>query len=442
MQSGAFLLPVLGAAVLVAVGASEALTSPPPADQKVHVAYWEKWSGFEFDAMKEVVDEFNRSQDRIQVDILSVSTIEDKTMMSIAGHVPPDVAGLYGANVAQYADAKAVIQLDEMAREAGISRDQYITPFWDQGVIRGKLFSLPSTPATVALHYNRALFKKVGLDPDKPPQTTEELVAMCDKLTVKDKKGHLKISGFLPTEPGWWNWFWCPMFGGRLWDGNGKITINEPESVRGFEWAASFAKRYGAQAISTQKGGFGAFSSPQNGFLSDQIGMELQGVWMYNFINMYAPKLDWAAVPFPHPANRPDLATPTIIDEDVLCIPTGAKHPKEAFEFIKFVESQKGMEMLCMGQKKQSPLKNVSKEFLAKHPNKFIKLFTDLGYSKNAFATPKLGIWKEYNDELNSTFDTIMLEQKTPKQALDDLVKRMQPKLDLYNRRLQQRGEL
>ncbi len=442
VQRGAFLFPILGAAVLVAVVAGESITATPVVDKKVHIAYWEKWTGFEFEAMKAVVDEFNKSQDKIQVDILSVSNVEDKTMMSIAGKVPPDVAGLYGAFVAQYADANAVIPMDEMAREAGISRDQYIESFWDQGVIRGKLYSLPSTPATVALHYNRELFKKAGLDPDHPPQTTEELVAMCDKLTVKDKSGHLKVSGFLPTEPGWWNWVWCPLFGGRLWDGKGKITINEPAAVRGFAWAQGFAKKYGAQAISTQKGGFGGFSSPQNGFLSDQIGMELQGVWMYNFINMFAPKLDWAAVPFPHPADRPDLALPTIIDEDVLCIPRGAKHPKEAFEFIKFVESQKGMELLCMGQKKLSPLKKVSPEFLAKHPNKYIKLFTDLAYSKNAFATPKLGIWKEYNDELNATFDTIMLEQKTPQQAMDDLAARMQPKLDTYMRRLQQRGEL
>ena len=27
--------------------------------------------------------------------------------------------------------------------------------------------------------------------------------------------------------------------------------------------------------------------------------MELQGVWMYNFINKYNPQLEWGAAPFP-----------------------------------------------------------------------------------------------------------------------------------------------
>lgn len=439
MDRNAFLIPALGLAVALGVGASERLTADPPPDRKVHVVYWEKWSGFEFDAMKRVVDAFNASQSRIQVDVLSVSGIQDKTLMAIAGGVPPDIAGLSGAMIPQFADANALAPLGEMARENGIREDQYVPSFWDPGVIRGTLYSLPSVPATIALHYNRELFREAGLNPDKPPRTTQELDTMADRLT-KRKDGRILVSGFLPTEPGWWNWMWCPFFGGRLWDGKGKITINEPASVRGFAWAQDFARRYGANAISTQRGGFGNFSSPQNGFMAKGIAMEVQGVWMYNFIHQYAPKLEWSAVPFPHPADRPDLADPTVSDEDVLTIPRGAKHAREAFEFIRYVQSQKGMEMLCLGQKKQSPLRKVSPEFWRTHPNPYIRLFDRLGYSKNAFATPKLGIWQEYSDEINAAFDSIMLMQKTPQQAMDDVAARMQPKLDTYLRRLRQRG--
>src|SRR5439155_6152910 len=48
-----------------------------PAD-RVHVVYWEKWTGFEKDAIQTVVDDFNRSQDRIFVDLVSVSVIRQK----------------------------------------------------------------------------------------------------------------------------------------------------------------------------------------------------------------------------------------------------------------------------------------------------------------------------------------------------------------------------
>ena len=441
MQSGAFLFPALAVAVVFGVLASERLAAPEPQQEKVRVAYWEGWTGAEFDAMKKVVDAFNASQERIQVDILSVSNLEDKTLMAISGGIPPDVTGLTSTLVAQYADANALTPLDDYAREAGIGRGQYIPCFWDQGIIRGTLYALPSTPATVALHYNRGLMRNAGLDPDKPPQTTEALTEMADRITRRGKDGKLLVSGFLPTEPGWWNWWWSPLFGGTLWDEKGKITINQPASVRGFKWVAEFARKYGSQAISTQKGGFGSFDSPQNAFMSNQVAMELQGVWMYNFVQMYAPKLDWSVAPFPHPADRPDLADPSIADENVLCIPAGAKHPKEAFEFLRYVQSQKGMEMLCLGQKKISPLRKVSDEFLNRHPNPYVRLFTRLAYGKNVYTPPKLGIWKEYNDEINAAFDSIMLLQKTPQRAMDDLTARMQPKLDAYTRRLKKRGQ-
>ncbi|RYG26809.1 ABC transporter substrate-binding protein [bacterium] len=442
MQSGAFLLPALGTAVLLGIVASEALVKAPPPGERVRITYWEGWTGFEFETMMKVVDEFNKSQDRIEVQVLSVSGLQDKALLAISGGIPPDMMGLSGAAVTQFADDRALMPLDELAQEHGIKPDQYIPAFYDGGIVRGKLYALPCTPATVALHYNRALFRKAGLDPDRPPQTDEELIGMADKITVRGSNGQLKVSGFLPTEPGWWNWMWCPLFGGRLWDGKGKITINEKDSVRGFEFAQSFAKRYGAGNIATQKGGFGNFASPQNAFLSQDVAMIAQGVWMYNFISMYNKELEWGAAPLPRPADRPDLQNPTVIEENVLCIPRGSKHPKEAFEFIAFVQSQKGMEMLCMGQKKLSPLRKVSKEFIANHPNPRIKLFMDLAYSKNAFGVPKLGIWTEYNNEINAAFDAVMLMQKTPQQAMDDVAARMQPKLDLYTKRLRLRGEL
>jgi ABC-type glycerol-3-phosphate transport system substrate-binding protein len=439
VDRNAFTIPVLATVIIATLYYSEQLTKAPPDDGKVHVKYWEKWTAFEFDAMKHVVDEFNKSQDKIQVDILSVSGIEDKTLMAISGGIPPDVVGLYGENVTQYADNHAVIQLDDMCREAGIKRDDYISPFWDAGVIRGHLYALPSTPATTALHYNRKVFKEVGLDPDKPPRTIDELDDMADKLMKRDAKGHVVRTGFMPGEPGWWNWSWGPFFGGKLWDGKNKITFNSPENVKAFEWVQSFSKKWGASALQSFKSGFGSFSSPQNAFMMSQNAMEIQGVWMYNFIHMYSPGLDWAAAPFP--TANPELPDPTVIDLDVLCIPTGAKHTKEAFEFLKFVESQKGLEMLCLGQKKITPLKAVSPGFIENHPNPFIKLFIKMSYSKGAVSTPKLGIWSQYKDEISSAFDDITLMTKTPKQALDDVTNRMQPMLDQYQYRLHLRGE-
>ena len=425
---------------------SEYVVRAPAKDDKIHITYWEKWTSFEGDAIKDTVDEFNRSQNRIHVDLLTISSIERKTLLAIAGGDPPDVAGLYGPNMAQYADDNAVMPLDAYCRKAGISRDQYVPVFWDMGSYHGHQYCLPTTPASTALHYSRKMLKDAGLDPDHPPQTIEEMDAASEKITTYTPDKKLDKTGFLPSEPGWFNWYWGYVFGGKLWDGKDKITANSTENVRAFKWVQTYSKKFGGTNIQSFHNGLGNFSSPQNGFLDGKVAMEIQGVWMYNFISKYAPKMEtpvreWGAVPFPHPADRPDLAATTIADEDIVVIPRGAKHPDEAFEFIKFLQSQKGMEMLCLKQRKNSPLLAVSPGFYANHPNPFIKLFTDLPKGANVVTPPKIGIWPEYLDALNNAFDEISLEKKTPQEALDAVQARMQPKLDQYLQQLRLRQQ-
>jgi ABC-type glycerol-3-phosphate transport system substrate-binding protein len=94
-----------------------------------------------------------------------------------------------------------------------------------------------------------------------------------------------------------------------------------------------------------------------------------------------------------------------------------------------------------MGQRKHSPLVSVSKRFWDTHPNPYVRLFADLAKGPNAIAPPKLPIWPEYGAELTNAFDEIALLKKTPRQALDAVQARMQPKLDQYLRIARLRGE-
>ncbi|HXH59864.1 MAG TPA: ABC transporter substrate-binding protein [Fimbriimonadaceae bacterium] len=429
------------AVVLLTFAWSEEAVRPKAPDGKVHVTYWEKWTGIEFDAIKSVVDDFNNSQDRIHVDLLSVSGIHNKTLMATAAGVPPDVAGLYSANVAQYVYDDAIIPLDDYCKKAGISAKDYIPVYWDMGVMDGHIYALPTTPATNALHYNKALFQRAGLDPNRPPKTIEEMDADAKKITSYDKDGRLKVMGFMHNEPGWWNWAWGEWFGGKMWNGKDTITCDSPENIRGFRWVQSYSKQFGATNLTDFKSGFGKFDSPQNAFMAQKVAMELQGVWMSNFINTYNPQLQWGAAPFPYPADRPDLKGSTIAESDILVIPRGAKHPDEAFEFIKYVQSQKAMEKLCLGQKKHSPLAKASDQFYEAHPNPFIHLFTDIGKSPNVITTPKIAIWPEYQAELRDAFDQITVEGIDPAVALKRVKDRMQPQLDRYLEQKRLRAE-
>jgi multiple sugar transport system substrate-binding protein len=243
----------------------------------------------------------------------------------------------------------------------------------------------------------------------------------------------------MPGDPDWWNWGWVHLFGGSLWDGKSRITANLPENVRAFAWLQDFVRKNDISHLQTFKSGFGTFSSPQNSFLSEKVAMQIQGVWMSNFISEFNPKLEWAAAPFPYPDDHPELKNSCFVDVDTLIIPRGSKHPREAFEFIKFVQSQKGMELLNFLQKKHTPLIAVSEEFRRKHPNPYLRLFAETPLKGKTFSQPKMAIWPEYQAELNNAFQEIFLLKATPKAALDRVQARMQPKLDEYLERLKLR---
>src|ERR1700679_1256686 len=90
---------------------SEVIMQPEQYGNVVHVTYWEKWTAFERDAMKAVVDKYNATEGakkHIFVYFLPVSGIEEKTIVAISGGMPPDIAGLSTLGLAAFADNDAI----------------------------------------------------------------------------------------------------------------------------------------------------------------------------------------------------------------------------------------------------------------------------------------------------------------------------------------------
>lgn len=436
-MTGRALAAGAGLAVLFAVTVlqSEKAVSRQAQPDRVTVVYWEKWSGTEkgseAEAMRKVVNDFNRSQNRIFVKYLSVSGVDTKTLLATAGGNPPDVAGIWADQVCQFADAKALTDLTDMAQSAGLGPDYYIPAYRDALTYHDRLWALPSTPASIALHVRTDLVPADVATPETFPKTIGGLDALVKRISKKKPNGDLDLAGFMPSSPGWWHWAWAAYFGGKLVDGD-RLTVDCPENLRAFEWIASYAKLFGSKEVQTFQSGFGNFASPNDPFMSGKTAMELNGVWKANYIHLYKPDLKWFAVPFPYPDDRPELAGHANLSQDVLAIPRGAKHLKEAFEFIQYVQRQDVMEGLCTSHGKNSPLNKVSESFFQHHPNPFIRLFDQLARSPKAINPPKIGIYKQINDELNVAFQEVNTGQKTPKQALTDAQNRLVGQWETY----------
>lgn len=455
-------LVALGAALLALtlVGCSQprdADDGAPGSPRKI--VYWEKWTGFEGEAMGRVVARFNEKERQraarepgyrpIEVRQVTVSKIEQKLLVAIAGGNPPDVAGIISYLLPAYVDKGALLDITDQLAAAQLGPEHFAPAYFKLGKYHERMWATPTTPSTLALHYNQRLFREAGLDPNSPPKTVEELDAFAEKLTrwevtLPDGKKEIRSGylpdvpgdqkrlvqvGFLPSEPGLWQWAWGFHFGGQLVRGD-KITATDPGNVRGFEWIASYSRKIGVDKIQRFRSGFGNFASPQNPFLAGKVAMEIQGVWMFNFIEKYAPGLEWAAAPFPPPADMPELVAITDVEADQLVIPSESKHPAEAFEFIAFASSQESLEMLCLGQKKHTPLLHMSDAFRTNHPHPYLELFQSLSQSPGGYHPPQTGVYNEYLRALVGAIDEIQNLRTEPKVALEAVEERIQKAYD------------
>ncbi|HOX39214.1 MAG TPA: ABC transporter substrate-binding protein [Candidatus Brocadiia bacterium] len=391
---------VMAAGALLAVFHLYGCGKREQAGGPVELTYWESWTGFERDALIAVVDKFNQSQDGIKVRMVTVSDMTEKLLLAIAGGCPPDVSMMYGQMLYSYAGKGALTQLDPFVAGTEIKRENYHDIYYDLCTFDGKLWGLPTTPALYAMHWNKALFREAGLDPERPPVNFDELAEHNRRLVRRDEKGRLVQLGFM-TGGGdvseWTGWSWGYWFGGNLWDGKSRLNLDCAGNLDSLMWVLSFYRQFDTVEVTNFLSGCGRFNSPDNPFIAGRVAVVFQGVWMSNFIDKFAPGMEWGAAPFPY--YTPEIRDLTVADLDIIAIPKGSPHPKEAFEFIRFLQRRENMELLCGGQKKNSPLAEASEDFINKHPHPYLHVFTKLSASPNILGIPKLGCWFEVERE-------------------------------------------
>ncbi|MGH7131166.1 MAG: ABC transporter substrate-binding protein [Phycisphaerales bacterium] len=438
-----------GALGLLGAGATGfILFGPRGAKEDAHgrivLDYWEKWTGHEMGAMQSVVDDYNASQSKILVRYFVTSNIGQKALVAIAGGSPPDIVGLWNFNVPAYAASGAILPLDELAAKAGLKLDQYLQGVRQVMIFRGRdgkehWYGVVNTAGTLAMYYNKSIFREAGLDPEKPPRTIEEMDAANKAITKLNADGSIARTGFLHAEPGWWSWLWGYHFGGSVYDEtSGMALVDSPQNLAAYKWMRSYPAafgqgddRRGAERVERFRQGFGNYNTPQNAFLAGKVAMVIQGPWLANMLVEHAKDLDYGVAPFPVAAAAYREGEPVaLVDTDVLCIPRGAKHPEASMEFIAFTQRQDMTERLALAHCKICPLLKPTDEFVRKHPNRGLLVHNALAASSRAFVVPKTRAWPEFKDDFDATVQRLWRMESEVEPTLKDLQTRAQGYID------------
>ncbi|MEO2078243.1 MAG: ABC transporter substrate-binding protein [Bacillus sp. (in: firmicutes)] len=382
------------------------------------ITYWAPFSGADGPRMKTIVENYNKSQSKYQVDLQIVPQSDYyKTVdLAFSGQKnAPDVLIMHTDQLKNYADKNLLKDLTDTVAKTGVKAEDYSETAWKAGDIGGKHYNIPLDIHPLIMYYNKDLFKAAGLDPENPPKTREEFVAAAKKLTVPSKNQY----GFVvPTL--WPNQFIFPTLlfqnGGELMK-DGKPTYNSPEAVEALTFYRDLIQKEKVSPANVQQDGEITL------FLQGKNAMHLNGPWMME-------QWDKAGINY-GVAEVPQLGTKqqaVYANGHNFVIPTTVKDQKKLdgiADFLKYVAANT-MEWAKSGQAPASKAiyeKNEEFKKMVQQP-KVAKEFT---YAKFA---PSVANWGQLSDPLWAEVNLALLGKKDPQKALDDAQKKAEQLLN------------
>lgn len=239
-------------------------------------------------ATYEVIKAFERRHPDIRVRGFEGLRLDENTaagestmLLAIAGGTAPDIIVGSFRQARNYIEQGFFLPLDDYLDPAAQKASQDIPErMWTIVESGGRLHGLVDSYYLLMLIYRRDLFEEVGLDPDRPPRTWEELYRFSQRLTLPGKKlareegflqpvgqkGFTLMKGILG---GWMytNFVWqaggdmvrkvkhCPACGGEAAVPKEKDFISCPDcgtrydNPAAFRWVATFDDAAGVRAL-------------------------------------------------------------------------------------------------------------------------------------------------------------------------------------------------
>lgn len=226
--------------------------------------------------------------------------------------------------------------LEDITRQMAASRNinRVVPAHIKLATYKDHLYGVPFTLDDSVLFYNKALFRKAGLDAEKPPASSEELVSAARKLRALGPDFYgFYFSGSCAG---------CNIFtvAPQMWAAHGTVVLPpgcEKEPLQG----ESIKQVLHAYRAMWNEGLIPSYAKTDLGadhtmevFRTGKIGMQAGPNYAIPLIKEKAPDLDFgvAFLPGPSPGEVSSFA-----GGDVLTIPAAAKHAAKAFEFLNWV---------------------------------------------------------------------------------------------------------
>jgi len=305
------------------------------ANERVHLTFLSYFSIHNRDLAQQVVDEFNASQDRIEVELqlAAGNTLQhaEEIQVRTASGVAPDIFDVHPAQFYQFmADGLFLDLTPALERDPAFNLSDFHPSVLESVKLNGKIFALPQRISMYVLLYNKDMVAAAGVPApsaswsdaawnwDAMRSAGRFLRADTDGDGTMDRFGTAISTGvhqkFLP-------FIW--QAGGRLFDPDyTQLTLDRPEGLEAIEYVRT---GYEEGVFTT-----GGIAQLVNG----QVAMTVEiPPTMVQLRENASFEWEVAALPM-GPAGAATTMQP---------VPYGVaattKHPEEALEFFKYLHS-------------------------------------------------------------------------------------------------------
>ncbi|MFE3162596.1 ABC transporter substrate-binding protein [Streptomyces sp. NPDC059224] len=324
-------LATTAAAGLSASGCAVGSDDGVSADGTVTIEMWHGQTDTGKKALESLVASFMRSHPRIRVELgggVLADAMLQKVTAALAAGSYPDIAYVFGSDLASVAHSPQVADLTDMVGHAGTPWTNYWAPARQAVTVSGQVRAAPAMLDSLAVVCNRRLFRQAGLPLPEPGWRWDDFVATAKALTDSDR-GRFGTGwpGVGDEDTVWRMW---PL----IWDLGGDVVADDGKHI-GFGDTGTRALEVVA-ALARDKS---VYVDPKPGseqmyqvFLSNRMGMAVTGPWQLPDIRQ--AEIDYHVVPLPTFSGRPV----TISGPDTWTVfDNGAARTKAAKTFVSWL---------------------------------------------------------------------------------------------------------
>ena len=218
------------------------------AKKPVNITYWHAMTRANEDELKKLADQFNAQQRDVHVTLSAAASYTDNATRFKAGLSTGSLPDLYqgeDTSVQSMVDSQAVLPVAACLKADGANTSDVFPRVVAYYSVKNVLYAMPFNDSNPVLYYNKNVFRRAGLDPNKPPQTFAEVKADSQKIV---QSGAAKFGIALKTDA-WPVEHWLAKAGHTLVNhDNGrtaratKVTFDDATGTSIFSWFDDMVK--------------------------------------------------------------------------------------------------------------------------------------------------------------------------------------------------------